>query len=263
MHSSYSDGALAPQELVAAAIRGGLDLMALADHDTAAGVRPAIDAARDRIHVLPAIEVSTTHGDTDLHVLGYGIDPDNADLTSYARRASARREERIGNMTELLAGLGLELQLDDVRRAAGDARALARPHLARAMMQRGLVSSVTEAFDRYIGDRGPAFLPTSLPPPANAIDLIHRAGGIAVWAHPPLDGIDGMLGPLIRAGLDGIECHRPRLTNSEISKATRVARRNSVLITGGSDWHGPWNGELGSFFLEAGDVDAFLERAGI
>lgn len=263
LHSDASDGAMAPAAVVDAAVAGGLDLIALADHDTVAGVAPASEAATGRLHVLPAIEVSTTHGPADLHILGYNVDIADQRLNAYVQTARDRREERVVSMIGLLDDLGLPLELDDVWNAAGHASALARPHLARAMLERGLVGSISEAFDRYIGDGGPAFLPTRLPPPAEAIDLIHSAGGIAVWAHPPLDGLEGLVERFARDGLDGLECHRPRLNRAEIRRISRAARRNDLLITGGSDWHGPWNGELGSFFLEPADVEAFLERAGI
>jgi len=263
IHSNASDGALPPAELVDAAVAGGLDLIALADHDTAAGVHPAMAAARDRIHVLPAIEISTTHRAIDLHVLGYDIDPEHPDILAFAETARVRREERIRAMLGRLEGLGVDLALDDVHDMAGDARALARPHLARAMLEHGAVGSLAEAFDRFIGDGKPAFLATQLPPPREAFDLVHNAGGLAVWAHPPADLLERELVDFVRHGLDGIECHRPRLTREETRRAVRHARRNDLLITGGSDWHGPWNGELGAFHLEPGDIEAFLDCLGI
>lgn len=258
VHSSASDGALPPEAVVRAARDGGLDLIALADHDTTAGVPRAMDAAEGLV-VVSAIEVSSTYQDSDLHILGYFVDPQAPALHRYARVAAELREERIRGMLDLLARQGLHVPLDAVRHAAGDA-ALARPHLARAMVDADAVRSINDAFDQFIGDGGPAFLPTHLPPPAEAIGLIHETGGLAVWAHPPAGLLETRTGEFARLGLDGIECRRPRLTRGEIQRALHIAREHDLLCTGGSDWHGPWSGELGAFYLERDDVRAFLER---
>lgn len=261
VHSTASDGALPPEAVVRAARDGGLDLIALADHDTTAGVGPAL-AAAEGIVVIPAIEVSTTFEDIDLHILGYFVDPQAAGLLRHARAAAQLREERIRGMLDLLKQHGVHVPLDAVREAAGDA-ALARPHLARAMVDADAVRSVNDAFDAFIGDGGPAFLPTRLPPPADAIRLIHEAGGVAVWAHPPAKLLESQTAEFARKGLDGVECRRPRMTRGEIDRALRIAREYGLLPTGGSDWHGPWNGDLGAFYLEPDDIPGFLERGAL
>jgi predicted metal-dependent phosphoesterase TrpH len=261
VHSTASDGALPPEAVVRAARDGGLDLIALADHDTTAGVGPALEAA-EGLTVIPAIEVSTTFQDIDLHILGYFVDPQAPALLRHARAAARLREERIRGMLDLLARHGVHVPLDAVREAAGDA-ALARPHLARAMVDSDAVRSVNDAFDTFIGDGGPAFLPTRLPPPADAIRMIHETGGLAVWAHPPATLLESRTGEFARLGLDGIECRRPRMTRGEIDRALRVAREHNLLSTGGSDWHGPWSGELGAFCLQRDDIPEFLERGGL
>jgi 3',5'-nucleoside bisphosphate phosphatase len=264
IHSTASDGSLAPEAVVAAAHAGNLHVIALADHDTLAGVQPAQAAAVDRVHVVPAVELSTHHAAGELHVLGYYVDPLNATLLSFGTRARTRREERMREMIERLQGLGVHVDYADVLAAAGTRpKSIGRPHLARALLQRGHVTTMSEAFDRYIGDDGPAFVPTRLLTPAEAITLIHAAGGVAVWAHPRQDALELTLGAMVEWGLDGLECFRPRVSPADADRIAALARRHGLFVTGGSDWHGDWHGPLGDFAVERDDVAAFLEIGGI
>lgn len=264
IHSTASDGAVPPAGIVSRARAGGLALIALADHDTVAGVPAALAAASDGgVHVIPAIEISASHRERDIHVLGYGIDPHHPVMESYGARARIAREERIREMVHLLTQLEVEVDFDAVLAEAGpDAAALARPHLARVLWTQGHVGSVAEAFDRYIGDEGPAFVPVQLLDVAGAIASIHDAGGLAVWAHPPLPMLGGALREFVDAGLDGLECHRPRVVPEDLNRLLNKARQHDLLVTGGSDWHGEWHGDLGSFHLGREQVAAFLERLG-
>ena len=264
MHSTASDGAFAPGEVVARARAGELDLIALADHDTVAGVGTALGAAGDGLRVVPAIEISATHRDRDIHVLGYGIDHTHPVMRDYDARARTAREARLREMVARLADLDVDVDFDDVRAEAGPgSSSLARPHLARVLWADGHVGSVAEAFDRYIGDDGPAFVPIQLLDVAGAIDAIHQAGGIAVWAHPPMPMLGAALREFVEAGLDGLECHRPRVGPEDLNRLRNRARQHDLLVTGGSDWHGDWHGPLGSFHVERDDITAFLDRLGI
>lgn len=263
IHSTASDGAFPPREVVERARAAGLDVIAIADHDTAAGVPEAVLAGGDDVVVIPAIELSARHRDRDLHILGYFVDPAAPALIAYATRARRAREERIKAMIRLLENEGISLEFAAVLEEAGpDAHALARPHLARAMLTAGHVRSITEAFDRYIGDDGPAFVATDMLDVAGAIALIHEARGLAVWAHPPLPVL-GALGEFVEAGLDGLECHRPRVAAPDLSRLLNKARQYGLLVTGGSDWHGDWHGPLGTFHLGRAEVEAFLNRGGL
>lgn len=264
MHSTASDGAFAPAEVVRAAAAGGLHVIALADHDTTAGVAPALAAARGQLHVIPALEVSTTLEGVEHHVLGYYVDVTHPRILSFGDVASSRRRERMRGMIGRLEGLGVSVPFEEVAAAAGpDARAVGRPHLARALVERGYANSFADAFDRYIGDHGPAYLPTNLLTPADAIALIHEAGGVAIWAHPRPDALTRLLPQFLEWGLDGIECFRPRLSPAETAVVEGAARAHDLLVTGGSDWHGEWHGRLGTFAVSADDVAAFLARGGI
>ncbi len=239
-----------------------MDIVALADHDTVAGVAEASAAAGD-MEVVPAIEISATHDGHDVHILGYGIAVDHPAMVDHTRRAGKRREERIREMLELLAGLDVEVAMEAVRAEAGPrAAALARPHLARALHAAGHVGSIGEAFDRFIGDEAPAFVPTRLVDVPGAIALVHQAGGIASWAHPPFSILGESLAGFVDAGLDALECYRPRLTPADRKRMVRYARKHGLLRTGGSDWHGDWHGELGAFSVERDEVAELLDRLG-
>ena len=263
IHSTASDGGVRPAEVVEHAIRGGLDLIAVADHDTTAGLPEAREAAAGRIGMVPAVELSARHRERDLHILGYFIDPTEPRLVEYGKRARTARAERIREMIERLTALDVNVAFEAVLEEAGPhAHALARPHLARAMLTAGHVASIPEAFDRFIGDEGPAYVATRLVDVAGAIDLIHGAGGVAVWAHPPLPVL-GALEGFVAAGLDGIECYRPRVNETDLGRLLNKARDHGLLATGGSDWHGDWHGALGTFHVGRDEVGAFLDRGGL
>jgi 3',5'-nucleoside bisphosphate phosphatase len=264
IHSTASDGSLSPAAVVTAARAGGLHIIALADHDTIAGVGAAQVAAAGSVHVIPALELSTYDAGAEFHVLGYFVDPLNAALMEHGGRASGARETRMRDMLERLDTIGVRLGFEDVLAAAGTKpESIGRPHLARALVQHGHVSSVAEAFDRYIGDQGPAFVPTALITPFDAIDIIHAAGGVAVWAHPRPDLLQTALSAFVAHGLDGIECYRPRLTHSDTERIAGIADSVGLFVTGGSDWHGEWQGRLGDFAVERDDVSRFLDIGGI
>jgi predicted metal-dependent phosphoesterase TrpH len=264
IHSTASDGSLAPGALVSAARAGGLDVIAIADHDTCAGVEPARRTLQDQVHVVPAIELSTMFEGTELHVLGYFINHEHPRLASYSEDAAERRRERVRGMIARLEPYSIHVTLDDVLAAAEPGtRMVGRPHLARVLVQRGYVQTVSEAFERFIGDSGPAFLPTDLLSTENGIGLIHEAGGVAVWAHPRMHVLERHLATLAGWGLDGIECFRPGASASETEQLERRAKQAQMLMSGGSDWHGIWNGRLGDFFVNSSDIESLLEFGGM
>lgn len=266
VHTTASDGAWAPRDVVAAAARGGLDVVAITDHDTTSGLgeaRTAADGAR--IHVVPAVEVSTTHREREIHVLGYFVDPDAPCLGRHRERAHRLRAERMKEMLGKLAREGIEVSYEDVKAAAGsEGTTMGRPHLARALVARGYAPSVPEAFGRHIGDDRPAFVPTRLATPAEGVALVLEAGGVPVWAHPPGDLLDELLPALKDGGLAGLEVYRPSTGRTDVLRLEAACRTWDLLVTGGSDWHSPDGGsELGDFYVTADEVQPFLGAGGM
>lgn len=260
LHSHVSDGDLSPAALVAAAIAAGLDLVALTDHDTAAGVADAIQAAAGSpLLVIPGIEISTRLPPHELHVLGYWIDPHSPPILAHQEASIRRRTDRMERMIDRLRAMGIGVSFEDVARAAGpEVRSIGRPHLARALLAGGFTRYYGEAFARYISDSGPAFVTQDFPSPAEAIATIHAAGGLAVWAHPPLELVAGLLPDFVAWGLDGLECFRPSLQPDDVERLRELALAHALLPTGGSDWHGPHRSGLGEFFIGPEKVSELL-----
>jgi predicted metal-dependent phosphoesterase TrpH len=266
IHTTASDGAWSPAKVVAGAHNGGLDVIAVADHDTVAAVETAQAAGAEvDVQVIPALEASSTYQNREIHILGYFVDLRSASLVRQTRRASERREVRMREMLVRLEGQGIEVPFEEVERAAGADRVnLARPHLARALVALGHATSVTDAFLHLIGDNRPAFVPTALGEPQEAVALILESGGIPVWAHPPGDLMDALLPKLIRAGLRGVEVYRPTHDRNDVLRLEGVCRTTGLLASGGSDWHSPEGGNvLGDFHVTADEVERLLAAGGM
>lgn len=245
---------------------GGLDVIALADHDTTAGVKTAQAAAVGRsLQVIPGIEVSSTWQGREVHVLGYFVDPDAPDLVAHGKRALTVREERMRAMVARLAAQSVAVTFEDVEAAAGPDRVnIGRPHLARALVKLGRVTSVPEAFNTLIGDQHPAFVPTDLLGPGDAVALIAASGGIPIWAHPPGDLLDSLLPVLLREGLRGLEVYRPNNSRSDVVRLEGICRTAGLLLSGGSDWHTPDYGvPLGTFHVTGDEVEKLLTAGGM
>ena len=266
IHSTASDGDLSPRDVLALCEAARLDVVSLADHDTTAGVRRLNSVGQKRpIQVIPALEVSSTLEERELHFLGYFVDPGSEEIFRHEERAVRLREKRMRGMVRRLEEQGVRVSMDAVAAAAGpEGTALSRPHLARALVDAGYVTTISQAFDRFIGDGHPAFLPTSLLSPEEAIRLILDAGGIPIWAHPPEDRVEGLLPRLVQAGLRGLEVYRPRHSARYTLRLEGLCRAWKLLMSGGSDWHGPDRGfELGDFFVTAEEVAGLLEEGGM
>jgi predicted metal-dependent phosphoesterase TrpH len=167
------------------------------------------------------------------------------------------------SMVELLKKQGIDLPFERVREEASGAVSIGRPHLARALVAAGLVESVTQAFDLYIGNDGPAYIPTRLVDTVAAIELIRKAGGLSVWAHPPVHLLTHLLPTLKEGGLVGLEVYRPRASVDRVLRLEQAARVWGLLVSGGSDWHGPDDGPFGEFRVPSSEVSALLEAGGL
>jgi predicted metal-dependent phosphoesterase TrpH len=263
VHSTCSDGALAPAAVVAAARRAGLGMLALADHDTAAGVGPARTAAAAEAGcgIIAAIEITSRLDGKELHLLGYGFRSDDAGIAELTGRAAVARRERMAAMIERLGALGVAITAADVR-TEPECVSIGRLHLARALVRMGTASSISDAFARFIGDGAPGYVPSRGVEVADAIAVVAAAGGCAVWAHPALDDARHFA-RLKERGLGGVEALRPSLDPHGSVELEQAARAAGLVVTGGSDWHGATRPALGSWFVTEHHVGAFLERLGI
>ncbi len=242
MHSTASDGHYTPSEVVALARQRGLDTIALTDHDTTAGLAEALAAAQNTgLRVLTGVELGTWLGDiNEVHLLGYLIDPANADFQERLRWMRDERRVRAEKMVARLADLGAPVALARVLEIAGEA-AVGRPHVAQALLEAGHVASREEAFARYLADGGPAYIPRLRLSLSEAIAWIHVSGGAAVLAHPfhlAVD-IEALLPTLLEAGLDGLEAFYPDHDATFTARMVALARRHDLIVTGGSDFHRP------------------------
>jgi predicted metal-dependent phosphoesterase TrpH len=263
-HSTHSDGRKTPAELAELAVRNGLRVMALTDHDTLNGMEEMRAALRPHpeITLVPGVELSTDIPGNEIHVLGYWVAEHDAQFQSELARF---REGRIGRGQEMVAkldALGVHISFDRVREIAGDA-SIGRPHVARALLEAGYVTSTDEAFERYIGRNGPAYAEREKMTPAEAVQLICRAGGIAVVAHPTyIDDMERVIADLVPAGLTGMEVYYRRYTPEQVESLRRVAERLGLFPLGGSDYHAmdrDSETEPGDIPLPDDVVDAFMD----
>jgi predicted metal-dependent phosphoesterase TrpH len=239
-HSTASDGLLAPADLVRQAHRQGLSVLALTDHDTTLGLAEALaEGQRLGLRLVPGIELSASVDVGQVHVLGYCIATDAPELLETLARLRAARLTRAERILTRLRDLGLEVPAKTIV-PSKDGAAIGRPHIARALVAAGYVSSVGEAFERLLGEGRPAYVASERLAPADAVALIRRASGLPVLAHP-LSSPDFLerLPELISAGLGGLEVYYGEYTATQQQMLRAVADEHGLLATGGSDYHGP------------------------
>ncbi len=239
VHTTASDGALAPAEVVRLALKQGLAAIGLTDPDTVAGLPEAWAAARGTgLEVVPGVEISSDWPVGDFHILGLYVDPWNGPFNECLQAMKVARLQRARKTLERLAALGMPLEWDEVIRFCQGNCAVGRLHIARAMVHRGYVSNDIEAFHRYIGRDGPAYVPRLRMTPVEVIGLIRRAGGVAVLAHPAASGVMEQIPTLASLGLQGIEVWYPNHSPEDVRALLRLARQYHLFVTGGSDFHG-------------------------
>jgi len=265
VHTTASDGVCTPSEVVAESLALGLSAIAITDHDSVAGVAEALEAARGTVlTVIPGVELSVLGPDgSDAHLLGYLIDHTSDELVQILDTLRDERQARAMLMIAKLREAGHPVEFAHVERHSGNG-AVGRVHVARALVDSGSVDSIEQAFAELIGRDGPFYVRKSTLDPAEALAVIHRAGGVAVLAHPGVSG-EGALASLIEAGLDGIEAFHAEHSEVQQRHFAGIARREGLLVTGGSDFHGPG---MRSALLGAGNcppdaVEALRERARI
>lgn len=241
VHSTASDGALAPAAVVEAAVAAGLHAIALTDHDSVDGVDEAAAAGEALgVRIVPGVELSTWFDDDELHLLGLHLSNREAMREALAEFRE-QRVERAERIVALLNGHGIPVTMDAVRQEAADG-AFGRPHIARAMLAGGWVREFREAFDKWIGWGRPAYVGKDKFDVADAIALVHRAGGLAVWAHPGEAATPARIAKLAAAGLDCVEVLHPSHPPYLVQRLVEYTEKAGLLPSGGSDWHGTSEG---------------------
>ncbi|KRF32030.1 PHP domain-containing protein [Paenibacillus sp. Soil787] len=246
-HTTASDGTQRPAANVQMAFDAGLGALAITDHDTVSGVSEALLAGRELgIEVVPGVEISTVANGQDIHVLGYYIDIHNEGFLQRLASLRDTRDTRNNMIIERLQQLGLDITMAEVLREVENIKSkgdtVGRPHIAAVLLHKGYVSSISEAFDRYLGTGAAAYANPPRIEPATAIRWIREAGGKAVLAHPGIYHDDALVEAIVHQGLDGIEVYHSDHTPEDEAKYLSLALRSGLLITAGSDFHGERGG---------------------
>lgn len=259
-HTHFSDGQLSPEALVALAIEREVAALAVTDHDSVEGIAPAVAAAGSQLEIVPGIEISSALEGHDLHILGYFFDPTSVRLRERLERFREERRQRAIAILDRLAELGMPVSADEVFAAAGPG-VVGRPHVAHALLRAGHVTTMEQAFQKYLGMRGEAFVPRPEFASADAVRIIREAGGVAVLAHP---GIltHRIVEELRDAGLGGVEVWHPQHGMAAQRRWYETAKELGLVPTGGSDFHGPHRGAgLGDMPVPERTLDDLRARA--
>jgi hypothetical protein len=239
LHTTASDGSYTPTELVNKARDLGFSAIAITDHDTVGGIEEGLKVAKELgIELIPGIEMNTDYENTEIHILGYYLDYQNEKFLNILADLKEARYNRIRKIVTKLNNLGLEIDFDEASQLA-DGGALGRPHIAQIMLNKGYVKKWSQAFDQYIAKGAPAYVERKKITPKEAIEIIKKAGGIPVIAHPALMERDDLLENLLEWGIEGIEVYHTEHDRVDSQRYLEYAKDNNLLITGGSDCHGP------------------------
>ncbi|UJF35267.1 PHP domain-containing protein [Paenibacillus hexagrammi] len=246
-HTTASDGTQRPAANVQMAYENGLGAIAITDHDTVSGVAEALEAGRKLgIEVVPGVEISTVARGQDIHVLGYYINITDAKLLSRLDSLRETRDKRNEMIIEKLQQLGIAITMDEVLQEVANVKTkgdtVGRPHIAAVLLKKGVVASISEAFDSYLGKGAAAYANPPRIEPKTAIEWIHEAGGKAVLAHPGIYHDDELVEIIMAQGLDGIEAYHSDHTPEQEAKYVQLAKTNGLLVTAGSDFHGERGG---------------------
>jgi len=246
--------------VVTRASAGGLDIIAIADHDSIGGIAEAADEAQARgLALIPAIEFSCTLEERDIHIIGYLTDYHNQALQRWVTEFQQSRRERLKEMVDILQSLGINIDLQEIERN-WQAESMGRPHVAQAIVRKGYMSTTNEAYQKYLRKGAPAFVPKKRVLPYEVIDLINTCKGIAVWAHPEMENFSSYIELLCSHSLQGVEAYNPKLNPSDTDRILQAARKFRLLLTGGSDWHGlEADKPLGSFSIDSDKIKPFFD----
>lgn len=267
MHTTASDGRSTPEDLVQRAHKAGIRTMSVTDHDTMAGVeRAAAEATRLGMRFVPGIEITSVHRGKDVHVLAYFLADLSRDLRDLLAEQRQNRIERAREIAARLDAAGAPIDVNALMEmgAALGGKSLARPQIAQALIAAGHVSTVAEAFERYLSEDGPAYVPHRGASPAQVVELIGRAGGASSLAHPGYTKKDEILPDLVAAGLTAIEAYHSSHDAEMTARYLAAARQYGLGVSGGSDFHGEGTRRsefFGVVHLPAADFDDLTVRA--
>jgi 3',5'-nucleoside bisphosphate phosphatase len=238
LHTTASDGRLQPEEIVSLAISVGLDVIAVTDHDTVDGITRALAAAQSNsLTVIPGVEISTDVAKGEVHILGYFIDYTDKELAATLQKLRDSRRERARKMVAKLEELGMKIDWERVSELA-QGGTIGRPHISKALFEKGHVDSEREAFNKYIGHNRPAYVERYKLLPEEVVRLILDAQGLPVLAHPAdIDGLDDFVPRLKAAGLVGMEVYYKDYGSETVDRLAKLARKCDLITTGGTDYH--------------------------
>lgn len=264
-HTTASDGALAPRELVREAVRRGVRVLAITDHDSTDGLSEALDEAAKHppLALVPGIEINCDVDGGEIHILGYFPDYEAEWFQAFCRAQRAERRARAHRIVARLAELGMPIDAGEVFDLVKEGSA-GRPHIAQVMVKHGYVKSMREAFDKYLRAGGPAHVPRKKLAPTEAVALLRKALGVPVLAHPGLAGKDELIRELVRAGLMGIECYYQEHSAAQTAAYGKMCKDLGLVATGGSDFHGLQTGRtnpLGTPHVPYSAYEALLAKA--
>lgn len=243
VHSNKSDGTFTPSELVTMAIKKNLTALALTDHDTTDGLEELANAAAGKpLAVVPGIELSTEYEGKDIHIVGLFIDPTQSDFRAHLKAFVESRDDRNRKMCANLQEAGIPISYEALQEA-NPGSVITRAHYGTWLLEHGVVSSVADAFSKYLGDHTPYFVPREKVTPQQAVSLIQKAGGLAILAHPILyrmsrERLDILVRRLKEVGLTGIEAIYATYNSREENQIRQLASKYDLLLSGGSDFHG-------------------------
>jgi len=263
IHTTVSDGVKSPEEIVKFAYQKGLKAISITDHDSYAGyIKAKVEADKLDIFLIPGIEITSEFKGREVHILGYGFDPEHSDILAFVQDQKLRRYKRANKMIQNLNSAGFDISLDEVT-AESRTMNISRNHIASVLVRKGLVSNVRTVFDRWLGNDALAYHKTEYEKPSDVIELLRSAGGVSVLAHPGLYYLQEDIEQFIEDGIDGFECIHPSHNFELQKKYQTVCKENGLLETGGSDYHGYKKEEenyFGVVAINLGYVDRLIER---
>ena len=244
IHTTYSDGAYSPEQVVDTALDCNLDVIALTDHDNILSHKVAMDYVKKQgynLEIIPGVEINTIYKGYEVHILGYYMDTNNPDFVQLLKNQQQARINQTTQIVELLnKKAGIRVKFEDIKSLVAPGGSIGRPHIARAITAVGGVANVMEAYSKYINDSSPVYVTRKTVSPHDAVEIINEAGGIPVFAHPiDVDISEKLTKELVSYGLRGIEAYHRKHSPAVVEYFSSLAEKYGLIITGGSDFHAP------------------------